>query len=359
MDLHALLLWGKREQLRAAQRASVDEAGTSEADAEAAYAAPRALWHARASYARHGPTWEAAGVAGAAGAAPEAAEACEVDLCIHVSLSGELHTSIVPVSALPIASRAARGGAERIELRMVSQQQLFAHQLYPSAAVIARLIESNGCGLDVRVSSVLELGAGPALPCIVAALCGAAAVVATDFPDEAMLRNTQANLEANLPTRALGRCRTVGHAWGGDCVPLLCALRELTASGPRSGEDGFDLIVLSDLLYELEHEALLRTCATCLSSSAHAQVLVAFQPHDPIQLHKQLHFFALARQPPYSLCARRLFCIRAPPMFDATARVGSTARRVHVYSLWRAPLSGGDRGTVVGPCLSLSTSSAT
>jgi nicotinamide N-methyltransferase len=364
-DLAALLSWGRKERERASQRALVEEEA---ALAPAVATVTRSLWRSRAVYSRDASTWDAAGIAGV-GAAPAASGWAEgeVDVQLRVGAAGELHVSILPLVSLP-ASRKQRpsaaagaglrdarsdgmaaaldcacdteelGGCARIELTLVSQQQLFAHQLYPSAAAIARLLDGgdvDGLLLDVRGASVLELGAGPALPCIIAALGGAAAVVASDFPDRDMLRNTQANLDANLPARLRGRCRAVGHAWGADCAPLLSARRELTSSG-EAGADGFDLVVLSDLLYELEHEALLRSCAACLSRAPRACVLVAFQPHDLVQLGRQLRFFALASQPPYSLHARRLRCIHAPPMFHAGAAADSAARRVHVYVLWRA-----------------------
>lgn len=253
-----------------------------------------------------------------------------------ISASGRVHVSVLPLSALPDGGGGgghADGGPAadpaHVELTMVSQQQLFAHQLYPAAVAIARLLD--GSQLVCAGLSVLELGAGPALPCIVAALNGARALVATDFPDAEMLRNTEANLRANLPAAAAARCRTVGHAWGRDCAPVLAALCEL-----GGGRAGFDLVVLSDLLYELEHEALLRSCAACLSARPCARLLVAFQPHDPVNLHRQLRFFALAAQPPFELQARRLLCLRAPAMFDAADAAGPAAWRVHVHLLRRA-----------------------
>ena len=189
--------------------------------------------------------------------------------------------------------------------------------------------------------AVLELGAGPALPCIVAALNGARALVATDFPNDDMLRNTEANLHANLPVRAAARCRVVGHAWGRECMGVLAALRELRAASCHGvGVDGFELIILSDLLYELEHEALLRTCNACLSHAPDARVLVAFQPHDPQNLRRQIAFFATAALPAYAMESRRLLCLAAPPMFDATADPHSAACRVHVHVLRRAAHSG-------------------
>lgn len=354
MDLAALRRWGAAERERAAQRTKLN--GASSTAPELA-PEPRGAWRSRAAYARRARTWADAGVTGTTGrdAMGEPLSDVEreesVDVQLIVTAAGRVRASILPLSTLanglpgtaaehlPIdtgadadaeddAAGRVAAGSTYIELTMVSQQQLFAHQLYPSAVASARLLDSSL--VPCARGAVLELGAGPALPCIVAALNGARAVVATDFPDDEMLRNTEANLRANLPPQAAARCRTVGHAWGRDCEPVLAALRELGGNG------GFDLVILSDLLYELEHAALLRTCTACLSARPSSRLLVVFQPHDPVNLQRQLAFFALAAQPPFELESRRLLCLKAPPMFELAATAGSTARRVHLHLLRRA-----------------------
>lgn len=47
--------------------------------------------------------------------------------------------------------------------------------------------------------SVLELGAGAALPSMIAALCGASVVVATDYPDLPLIAQMKDNIAAACP----------------------------------------------------------------------------------------------------------------------------------------------------------------
>lgn len=342
-----LLAWGRRLRLRAEQRAALPPEQPTEP-------APRPLWRARATYSRRGQTWAEAGVhravateveddggdgaPGSCAALPGVGAGVDLQLLVHPFAGGILAT-VVEVSGLP-AGPPAPGGADEavpdaIQLELLSEQRLFAHQLYPAAVVLARMLDSGLLVADGR--TVLELGAGAALPCILAALHNAAAVVASDFPQPEMLRNTRANLEGSLPEAALRRTRVVGHAWGADASPLLGALADLLEPSPHAGSSGaasgFELILLSDLLYELEHEALLRSCVACLASRPHARVVAAFQPHDPIQLQRQLGFFTAAAE--LGLESRRLLCVRAPPMFRAGVPAGSPARLVHVFELRR------------------------
>jgi len=52
----------------------------------------------------------------------------------------------------------------------------------------------------VKGKYVLELGAGAALPSIVAAMNGAAKVVATDYPDADLIENIEYNIKNCSPT---------------------------------------------------------------------------------------------------------------------------------------------------------------
>lgn len=79
----------------------------------------------------------------------------------------------------------------------------------------------------LRRSAVLELGAGCALPSLVAATLPAdhtpSLVVATDFPDVALLANLRINVAANARQFTPG-CRVAceGYEWGADPHQLLC-----------------------------------------------------------------------------------------------------------------------------------------
>jgi len=364
-DLSSLLAWGRRQRERVSQRAAA-EAKSHVSDAAVPVA--RELWRSTARYSRTACSWEEAGVVTDSVPSNEPrddeARARAVDLHICVQPSGSVVATINPVEDLSPATRhgvapdaRVMEGGDVIELTMVSQQQLFAHQLYPSAVAIARLFDAHRVSCEGL--SLLELGAGPALPCVIAALNGACAIVASDFPDAAMLDNTAANLDANLPPRLRSRCRVVGHAWGRGSAELLsarreilvlleaerepslqCAKADLWSAGGDGRVEGFEMIVLSDLLYELEHHALLTSCVACLAPTPDAQVLVAFQPHDPVNLHRQRAFFELAQGPPFHLaCVERISCTQAPRMFrpqrETRPQDDSPATLVHLYSLRR------------------------
>mmetsp|Transcript_11484 Transcript_11484/g.34046 ORF Transcript_11484/g.34046 Transcript_11484/m.34046 type:complete len:378 (+) Transcript_11484:55-1188(+) len=365
MDLQALLAWGRGERARLSQRtASANDLPV----AVPAPPAPRELWRAEALYARSATTWNAAGVVSAAPhplsnrRGPD--EADEIDVHIHVGKDGTSSAHVACLDDWLPEPAPFHNSRETVSLTLVSQQQLFAHQLYPSAVAIARLLDAEVVRCQGR--AVLELGAGPALPCIIAAARGARAVVATDYPDDAMLKNTHANLDRNLAPEERARTRVAGLLWGRDPQGALDALEEVVSQGssPSGAEFGglcafgcgsgdpheagakvreeagaraqaFDLILLSDLLYELEHQALLRTCDACLAHSPQAEILVAFQPHDPVNLGRQRDFFTMAEQPPFSFVAERMLCLRAPAMFEPRA-LDEVACRVHVHRLCRS-----------------------
>lgn len=73
---------------------------------------------------------------------------------------------------------------------------------------------------------MLELGSGCALPSLVAATRptghAPSLVVATDFPDVALLANLRINIAANANQFTAG-CRVVceGHEWGAPAQPLV------------------------------------------------------------------------------------------------------------------------------------------
>ena len=63
-------------------------------------------------------------------------------------------------------------------------------------------------------SSVLELGAGAALPSLVAARVGAKSIVITDYPASSVLQAIRENVAANLSSpQSADSLRTVGLDW--------------------------------------------------------------------------------------------------------------------------------------------------
>ena len=238
-----------------------------------------------------------------------------------------------------------------LQLWLLSHRQRFAAKVWPAAELLSRHLRSHP--QLVRGKAVLELGAGAALPSLCAAQLGARSVLVTDFADEKMLENMRRNLNANLSPQQLRRARVCGYNWSRPPELLLSELHALqhdadgaaaddgshaafavgtaaaggaaratattaaaptTKASPRRASTSFDVVLMSDLLYECEHEALLEAAAACLGVQPDARVLLTFQPHDPVQLGRQLRFFEIA--PDHGFVPTLLSAENAPKMFD-------------------------------------------
>lgn len=79
-------------------------------------------------------------------------------------------------------------------------------------------------------------------------------MVLTDYPDQALIENMTYNVAQNIEpaARNYGAVSVMGYVWGQPVEPLLALLE----SEDRHGEDadgggrgGFDLILLSDLIF--------------------------------------------------------------------------------------------------------------
>eukprot|EP00842_Homolaphlyctis_polyrhiza_P003321 jgi/Hompol1/3990/HPOL_006923-RA len=73
---------------------------------------------------------------------------------------------------------------------------LFSHHIWKASILLARLIVNGKYGIDIRGKNVLEFGAAAGLPSIVAA-----SVVATDYPDPAIIDTLKRNLSLNLDSK--------------------------------------------------------------------------------------------------------------------------------------------------------------
>ena len=118
-----------------------------------------------------------------------------------------------------------RDAAELIDEEAFAHDEFLPYwaELWPSSLALARAVATTPpAGLRV-----IELGCGLALPSIVAALCGAARVLATDWSEDALgfARLNAARNGAQVETRLLDwRCAEAAGEW--------------------------DLVLCSDLLYE-------------------------------------------------------------------------------------------------------------
>ena len=153
----------------------------------------------------------------------------------------------------------------------------------------------------------LELGAGSALPSLVAASGGACYCVVSDYPAENVIENIQELIKVNKLSNAIG----MSHIWGEENVqPLLNIISNHRSS---SDETGYDVIFMAELLwkdtYHL-HRHLLESISLCLHPNGIAYAAFAHRPtaDDPLTdptihssshsvhtLQHDLEFFELAQ----------------------------------------------------------------
>ncbi|WRT68468.1 uncharacterized protein IL334_005444 [Kwoniella shivajii] len=165
-------------------------------------------------------------------------------------------------------------------LRLVGSHPLWGHHLWNTARVFSTYLLRNPDLTKKR--KVLELGAGAALPSIVCTLAGAKKVVITDYPDTDLVENMRFNVDINVSGDLRGNVDVVGHLWGRDVKHLMA----------RTDGEGYDVLILSDLVFNhSQHDALINTVNSTLSSSQDACALVFFTSHRPHLVDADNAFF--------------------------------------------------------------------
>ncbi|KAG6816372.1 hypothetical protein H0H87_006645 [Tephrocybe sp. NHM501043] len=179
---------------------------------------------------------------------------------------------------------------------------------------------------------ILELGAGGALPSILAVKTGARKVVITDYPDDNLVRNIVHNVEANVPSAIHDRVSVQGYIWGRSIDSLLEPI-----SRPGSNP-GFDLIILSDLIFNhSQHDALLTTCDLALlpnSEEFKPSVFVFYSHHRPHLAHRDMEFFDKARERGWH--CEEILTRKFPPMFPNDSGEESIRSTVYGWKLTRS-----------------------
>ncbi|TRM67140.1 putative methyltransferase-domain-containing protein [Schizophyllum amplum] len=234
-----------------------------------------------------------------------------------------------PPSFTTYTREAAPDGAwKSIEIRLVGDHPLWGHYLWNAARAFSTYLDSNQELYKGR--NVLELGAGGGLPGLVTALDGAQKVVLTDYPDATLVDNLDFNTQQNLPASIAANVAVQGYIWGTPVAPLLEKL--------PAGRQGFDLVILSDLIFNhSQHDALLKTCEQCTaepSSAAPPYVLVFYTHHRPHLAHRDMEFFAKARERGWS--CQEVLTERFPPMFPDDPGAEEVRSTVHGWRLTRA-----------------------
>ncbi|KAI9155254.1 nicotinamide N-methyltransferase [Paramyrothecium foliicola] len=148
-----------------------------------------------------------------------------------------------------------------------TDRRLFSHYLWNASLLLAELVERDslppsppgvekpdaglgaGVDFDVRGLDIMELGAGTALPSMMAGLLGARRVVVTDYPAPTVMKTLRANIARNIrpelaPAQPDGPVTpsvlVEGHAWG-ELAPTdaLCA----------ADRHAFDRLLVCDCLW--------------------------------------------------------------------------------------------------------------
>ncbi|KAJ8522324.1 hypothetical protein ONZ45_g1094 [Pleurotus djamor] len=209
---------------------------------------------------------------------------------------------------------------ESVSIRLVGSHPLWGHHLWNAARAFASYLDQHQ--ELVRGRCVLELGAGGALPSIVAVLDGARQVVVTDYPDADLVHNMEYNIAENVSEGHREKVSVQGYLWGSSVQPLLSSL--------PSPEDKFDTIILSDLVFNhSQHDALLTTCENAMSSGGCA--LVLYSHHIPKFAHKDMGFFDKARERGWA--CEEVLTRTFPPMFPEDSGDVDVRSTVHGWKL--------------------------
>ncbi|KAH9953713.1 putative methyltransferase-domain-containing protein, partial [Russula dissimulans] len=221
-----------------------------------------------------------------------------------------------------------------ISVRLVGNHPLWGHHLWNAARSLAAFLQRTPELYVAR--TVLELGAGGGLPGLVAAKCGARKVVLTDYPDQALLDNLVYNVKQNVEPARRGALCVRGYVWG---RPLDSdadlALR--LGPGPGTSSSFFDLVLLSDLIFNhSQHRALLTTCERALAPGGGGGgcVLVFYTHHRPHLAHRDMAFFEMAREMGWE--CEEVLTERFPPMFPGDSGEEEVRSTVHGWKLTRS-----------------------
>ncbi|KAH9941276.1 putative methyltransferase-domain-containing protein [Epithele typhae] len=214
----------------------------------------------------------------------------------------------------------------KIEIRLVGSHPLWGHYLWNASLAFASYLDDHPELYQGK--DVLELGAGGALPGLVSAKNGARHTVLTDYPDRALIDNISYNVGRNIPEEARAAVGVEGYIWGHPVEPLL----QLLPDG--SGERAYDLIILSDLVFNhSQHNAMLSTCVNALAKTRPATVLVFFTHHRPHFAARDMEFFTKAREQDW-VC-EEILTRKYPPMFPEDPGEEEVRATVHGWKLTR------------------------
>ncbi|CDU26243.1 uncharacterized protein SPSC_06437 [Sporisorium scitamineum] len=237
------------------------------------------------------------------------------------------------------------GTLSKVTLNLVGAHPLWGHLAWNASFILSDFLCAHAHTLT-KGKRVLELGAAAGLPSIVCNWASASHVVATDYPDHALIDNLTKNVVLNCqddssPLRGPGKSFVEGYIWGRDPSSLLAKVAD------EQGNPGkFDLILLSDLVFNHQaHPALLETCEACIADADPNEemqgtmstpcVLVFFTHHRPHLAYKDMQFFDMAEVKGWKF--EKLGEWFREPMFPEDPGDEVVRSTIHGFRLWRAP----------------------
>lgn len=219
----------------------------------------------------------------------------------------------------------------KVKLKLVGTSPLWGHLLWNAGIYTANYLDTHADEL-VKGKKVLELGAAAGLPSIICSLNGASKVISTDYPDADLISHIQYNVDHCEGIPKSTDVKVKGFIWGQDVTRLCYDDIENVEDFPStiSEEDKFDLIILSDLVFNhTEHRKLLANCRACLKKDALA--LVVFSPHRPHLLDADLEFFVTCED--FEFKAEKIEQVNWKPMFEEDEATSEIRSRVYSFKL--------------------------
>lgn len=216
-------------------------------------------------------------------------------------------------------------GPEVLHLALIkNHHSLWGELLWNAAKTLAAAIDRQV--IQCEDMHCLELGAGAALPSMVAALNGASTVVITDYGtavDRSLIEPIDLNIQYVTPHVHSCTMKSDCHIFGYDVAPLLDLI---------PGEAGkFDYVFLADLVFNRsEHRKLLKTVSDALRCGGTAWV--TFSHHDPEKADADMVFFALAQEE-FNFSVELVCEETWPPMFVENDGLDEMRGRVFFYKL--------------------------
>ena len=179
-----------------------------------------------------------------------------------------------------------RINGQTINLTLIGEHSLWSHYVWNAGKWFADEIDSNP-GL-VKQKSVLELGAGAALPSMISVFNDAKFVCCTDFNEPDLIRLLESNFDGNVCQSLKDKYEIVGFTWGSDESELVAPL---TA---RNLNPFYDVIILCDVVFNhSEHEKLLAVCSKLINPDG-GVIHCIFTHHRVRYVQEDLSFFKKA-----------------------------------------------------------------